>query len=441
MVGQRRRSPPPPAVERNTHTGGDGGTRERIAGGAGAHASGGTADAAEQSEEETITAEIERMKQQLGIPAHATLERVAEKETPRDLAETEMEAVEAPRSRVRRTKSVGTQTEPTTRNCPGCALLAQGPKEHGTASAAPRTWSEVVKRGGGKGDTNGETRSTEKNEEGQGDNPSETGRKLGRRRKRPVRNPVAILAHREGMEYETLLKDLKNRIGEKVREHPARSVRRTRAGDLLIELEKEGEVEVWMDAIRRSYGDDRTNITELGTTDTFKVRNLDALVTESEIVQAVAENTGCEPEKVQVIRTFKYPWEERAAIVRAPTKVAEELRKGRRLKIGFVCAKIVTEAGTGASAARTQKQGPGQQQQQQQQTQEGQQQRQQQRREPPKNQQRQQSRQQQQESEQMSDAHADEESSLGTEIDRAIEQVRGLEEGPSWDSDSEYQRM
>lgn len=86
---------------------------------------------------------------------------------------------------------------------------------------------------------------------------------------------------------------------------------------------------------------DRTIIT-IGDTETVKIRKLDAMVTEMELTEAVAKEGGCEPHEVQVVRMFKYPWEEGAAILRLKTETVEKLREVALQRVGFTSAKVIT---------------------------------------------------------------------------------------------------
>lgn len=230
-------------------------------------------------------------------------------------------------------------------------------------------------------------------------------------RKRPTsrnatkgRNNLAPLIHKERASYEEILGEIKESIGREVAENPATTFRRTRAGDLLIELTNDESIDVWCTALIQRVGDEM-QWTVMGATETLKMRSIDSLTMEDEIKESVATTTGCRPQDVQIIRSFKYPWEERAAIIRAPKESVRRLREQGKLRIGFTCARVVQEGGKD-TRPRTRRSNS--------------------HRGTP--------------SETEAEAETGEAAeggqsigNLGMEIDNAIEQIRGMEEGPEDD--------
>lgn len=74
---------------------------------------------------------------------------------------------------------------------------------------------------------------------------------------------------------------------------------------------------------------------------------MDALTEEAEIRVAI----GCElsdaneqAESIAVVRTFLYPWQERAAVVRMPTEIATQLLAKGRIRIGWTMARLTPSA-------------------------------------------------------------------------------------------------
>lgn len=159
--------------------------------------------------------------------------------------------------------------------------------------------------------------------------PSRRGRRPRRRPK-----PEAVLVRiQQGGSYAETYRAI---VGE-LRTHlkGLKGVRKTRTGQLLIEIGQDAKVEEVGKLVRNKLGDD-AQVRLLQEITTFQLKGLDPIITKEEVAADLAEIAKLEQPEVQVHSLKQMRDGTQVAIVRVPSKkVNGELRAGR-LKIGMV---------------------------------------------------------------------------------------------------------
>ncbi|CAL7932874.1 unnamed protein product [Xylocopa violacea] len=121
-------------------------------------------------------------------------------------------------------------------------------------------------------------------------------------------------------------------------------VRGTRNGGVLFEIEEKAEVGSWKDKIIGAIGKDMDKtIRVLSERVTVKIRGMDPLIEENEVINAIRNNVELEEfeeEQIQVVRTFIEMWQEKVMLVRMPIRVAEKLQDGDGVRIGWTRNKV-----------------------------------------------------------------------------------------------------
>lgn len=129
------------------------------------------------------------------------------------------------------------------------------------------------------------------------------------------------------------------------------TVRRTQRGELVMELSSASETIEWADRVRKNLGPDG-KVTGLDNKETVKLRHMDAMTTGEEIREAIANatETPADTDHIQLIRLFKYPWEETAALIRVTTEAKEKLVSKTGIRVGITVANICRSPAPGPKA-------------------------------------------------------------------------------------------
>lgn len=157
------------------------------------------------------------------------------------------------------------------------------------------------------------------------------------------RKTTAIVVELRNNTYEQTIQALKDKVtlpaGVKIK-----GIRKTKRGLALIETSSRDDAEQIKAAINEVM-EDAAEVQLLGHNTHIKIRGLDALTEVDEIIAALASESRNGNELAQsavMVRTFLYPWQERAAIVRMPTEMAEPLLEKGRIKIGWTTVRLTT---------------------------------------------------------------------------------------------------
>ena len=119
------------------------------------------------------------------------------------------------------------------------------------------------------------------------------------------------------------------------------AIRRTRGGEILIEIKKGSEgVESLRSAVASALGDGAT-VRTMGQSHTLQIRDLDEVTVEEEIVGAIVSAVeGAEKESIKV-RSLREAFRgTQMAVVTVPSKVAEKLLETGKVKVGWVVCRV-----------------------------------------------------------------------------------------------------
>ncbi|KAJ8980479.1 hypothetical protein NQ317_013232 [Molorchus minor] len=169
--------------------------------------------------------------------------------------------------------------------------------------------------------------------------------KQGQRKKETARpkkaKPEAILIKpTEGRSYAQVLGELRQKVNTAESKTDIMTVRRTRAGDVLIELDTKATGGAQLcESLRGAFAGSAT-VRTLKPKVTVEIRDLDCLTTEEEVQVAIREIIGNIPDNHRVSLTRPNTRGQKIAILELEEKEAEQLIKVGRVKIGFTCARI-----------------------------------------------------------------------------------------------------
>ncbi|KAJ8977407.1 hypothetical protein NQ317_003188 [Molorchus minor] len=169
--------------------------------------------------------------------------------------------------------------------------------------------------------------------------------KQGQRKKETARpkkaKPEAILIKpTEGRSYAQVLGELRQKVNTAESKTDIMTVRRTRAGDVLIELDTKATGGAQLcESLRGAFAGSAT-VRTLKPKVTVEIRDLDCLTTEEEVKVAIREIIGNIPDDHRVSLTRANTRGQKIAILELEEKEAEQLIKAGRVKIGFTCARI-----------------------------------------------------------------------------------------------------
>lgn len=208
-------------------------------------------------------------------------------------------------------------------------------------SEEPEEWQTVQKKKNGKA-------KKKKKEKKQAAGDPKNDQKREQKKKKPInaakkdrvikkKTEAVLIRPTEGRTFADALKTLRENIqpGEDVR-----GVRKTRAGALLVELDKGVELNTeFYTKIKNTFGEQAT-VASLKPRASIEIRDLDALTTEVEVKKAISEATGQTDENMNVFLTTPNSRAQLRAIVKMSTDGAEKLLQAGTLKIGWVRARI-----------------------------------------------------------------------------------------------------
>lgn len=159
-----------------------------------------------------------------------------------------------------------------------------------------------------------------------------------RRRGPKEKTDAVLIKPSEGCSYAEVLRSLRasDQIDETTK---VKSVRKTRAGALLLELDKDAKVTSELcDKIKLTLRGN-AEIISLAPKSTVEIRDLDCVTTNKEVEDAVKLLLPPDTE-ISVIVTAPNTREQVKAFVTVPTKCADTLIKSGRIKIGWVNARV-----------------------------------------------------------------------------------------------------
>lgn len=158
-----------------------------------------------------------------------------------------------------------------------------------------------------------------------------------RREEAIPKTEAIIIKATEGNTYASILKNLKEKAGNSL--VGIQTVRRSRGGDVILELEKNtdlGETEV---KIRNSMGTNQV-IRKATPRTKIEIGNIDPTVDKPELLDAIAENCQIAPAEV-IIKSLRTTFRGNSrAIIEIPTEAASCIIEKNRIRLGYTVCTI-----------------------------------------------------------------------------------------------------
>lgn len=144
----------------------------------------------------------------------------------------------------------------------------------------------------------------------------------------------------KGQTYADILGTIKDKVNPEALDTEIKSVRRTRMGDVLVELgTNTRNKENFCEALRGALGETAT-VRSLEPKITLEIRDLDCLSTEEEVKAAIQRDLKDYTGELKVSVTKTNAREQRMAFVEIGPREAHELLKIGRIKIGWLYCRV-----------------------------------------------------------------------------------------------------
>lgn len=196
--------------------------------------------------------------------------------------------------------------------------------------SSSETWVEVVKRK--KRQKNASQTAKKKQEE----EPKEKPRKKRSSKQRP---DALLVKPSEGKSYADVLSEIREKVKPEEKGAVIKTLRKTRAGDLLIELGQSSESKSDFGADLQSVLGTKASVRLLVPKTTLEVRDLDELATEEEVTVAVKSVLGASVES-KVFVSKANARGQKMAIITVGAKEAAKLLSEGHLKVGWVSCRV-----------------------------------------------------------------------------------------------------
>lgn len=163
-----------------------------------------------------------------------------------------------------------------------------------------------------------------------------------KRRNPPTPRPEAIIVKAsEKKTFADLFRELKANAGDKI--GGIQTVRKSRGGDLLIELQKDTNCSEFEKVVKESLGTTQP-IRRLAPRVTYEIKDIDPTLEKEEIIEEIAKKLQVDVEEV-VIKNMRFGYGgTRTAIVSFTKALEDRLIEGNRVRIGFTSCRIKVAA-------------------------------------------------------------------------------------------------
>lgn len=143
----------------------------------------------------------------------------------------------------------------------------------------------------------------------------------------------------EGKSFADLFKKIKSGAGDKL--DGIRTVRKSRGGYLVIEMEKEANCTEFTRIVRETLGQENS-IRRLVPRVTFEFRDIDPTLEREELQQELAKKVGLQANESHSIevKIMRFGFQgTRTAIVALPAATADELGEEGKIRIGYTACR------------------------------------------------------------------------------------------------------
>ncbi|KAJ8967549.1 hypothetical protein NQ314_002864 [Rhamnusium bicolor] len=165
------------------------------------------------------------------------------------------------------------------------------------------------------------------------------GQRNQKRTRNRTRLEAVLIKPLAGKKYADVLKEIRGKVRPEEMNVDIKSIRETRAGDVLLELgRKTADKEKFSSALKEAVGQ-IGNVRNLVPRGTVEIRDLDGVTDEDDIRNAVERNIKetAGPVKVRMSKTYRG---QKTAIVEMNELGVSELLKRSRIKIGWVNCRV-----------------------------------------------------------------------------------------------------
>lgn len=163
------------------------------------------------------------------------------------------------------------------------------------------------------------------------------------RKRRPTiprgRSDAVIIRPTEGHSFADVLKNLRSNVKPEETEVAVRSIRKTKTGAILLELDKGGKKEDFCEAIKETLKD-AADVRDVRPKVTVEIRDLDLFSTKDEVHSAIEDATDSKGDDIIVYLTEADNREQRRAFVSLPAASANTLMRTQRVKIGWTRCRV-----------------------------------------------------------------------------------------------------
>jgi hypothetical protein len=156
-----------------------------------------------------------------------------------------------------------------------------------------------------------------------------------------MRPEALLIKTGEDLSYAQALGEIRKNVNPQELKTEIKSVRRTRMGDVLLELGSDTSNKAkFCEALRNALGTTAT-VRNLEPRTTLEIRDLDSYSTEAEVEEAVKKNLKEFTGALKVFLSKPNTREQRLAFVEIGTQEASELLKIGRVKVGWVYCRVL----------------------------------------------------------------------------------------------------
>ncbi len=151
---------------------------------------------------------------------------------------------------------------------------------------------------------------------------------------------AVIIKPTEGNSYAEVLKNIRSKVNLKEADVKIKGIRKTRAGALLLELEKGQTAKAnFCEALKHTLQNSAT-VADLKPKATIEIRDLDSLTTKNEVAEAVKEVVQDPIEDLTINITAPNTREQVRAYITLHQDKADTLMRKTRIKIGWVNCRL-----------------------------------------------------------------------------------------------------
>lgn len=151
------------------------------------------------------------------------------------------------------------------------------------------------------------------------------------------RTEAIIIKTSEKKTFADLFKDLKKGAGEKLQ--GIQTIRKSRAGDLILEMEKNSNSEIMEKLVKETLGEEH-KVKKMSPKVLYEIKDVDPTLERDEVREEIAKSLQTEKEEIE-IKSIRFGFGgTKVAIINLPAGLGERIGEEREIKIGFMSCKM-----------------------------------------------------------------------------------------------------